>query len=93
MAIRAATDEKDLAYRQRGRLLMDLGRPPEAVAAFDAALGLRPADPEAWLDAARAWRTLGQGDRARKMIDEALRLDPHHAEARRLRDGDGAAAD
>jgi hypothetical protein len=27
------------------------------------------------------------------MIDEALRLDPHHAEARRLRDGDGAAAD
>jgi tetratricopeptide (TPR) repeat protein len=93
MAIRTAKDGKDLAYRQKGRLLMDLGRQTEAVAAFDAALGLRPADPEAWLDAARAWRTLGQADRARKMIDEALRLDPHHAEARRLRDGDGAAAD
>jgi tetratricopeptide (TPR) repeat protein len=89
-AIHAATDGKDLAYRQKGRLLVELGRPTEAVAAFDAALGLRPADPEAWLDAARAWQALGQTDRARKMIDEALRLDPHHAEARRLR-GEGAA--
>jgi tetratricopeptide (TPR) repeat protein len=92
MAIRSATDGKDLAYRHKGRLLLDLGRSTEAVAAFDAALGLRPADPEAWLDAARAWQALGQEDRARKMIDEALRLDPHHAEARRLRD-EGAAAD
>jgi tetratricopeptide (TPR) repeat protein len=86
LAIRAATDGKDLAYRQKGRLLLDLGRPTEAVAAFDAALGFRPADPEAWLDAARAWKALGQGGRARKMVDEALRLDPHLAEARPLRD-------
>ena len=91
-AIRSASDGKDLAYRRKGRLLLDLGRPAAAVPAFDAALGLRPADPDGWIDAARAWRALGQEDRARKMIDEALRLDPDHAEARRLRDGGAAAS-
>src|SRR5207253_11127775 len=84
-AIRAATEGRDLAYRHKGRLLLDLGRPKEAVAAFDAALGLDPTDAEAWFDAARAWQALGQEGRARKLLDEALRLDPDHAQARRLR--------
>src|SRR5256884_354425 len=91
-AIRRATDGRDLAYRHKGRLLLGLGRPKEAIAAFDAALGLHPTDPEAWFDAARAWQALGQEGRARKLLDEALRLDPDHVQARRLR-SDGATPD
>src|SRR5207302_5394435 len=91
-AIRAATEGRDLAYRHKGRLLLDLGRPKEAVAAFDAALGLHPTDAEAWFDAARAWQALGQKGRARKLLDEALRLDPDHAQAHRLR-SEGATTD
>src|SRR3989440_477922 len=64
-AIRAATEGRDLAYRHKGRLLLDLGRPKEAVAAFDAAIGLHPTDAEAWVDAACAWQALGQEGRAR----------------------------
>ncbi|MGI0148154.1 MAG: tetratricopeptide repeat protein, partial [Thermoplasmata archaeon] len=84
-AIRTAVEGRDLAYRRKGVLLLALQRSKEALAAFDAALGLNPTDAEAWLDAARAWKVLGQGTRARKMLDHALRLDPEHAEARRLR--------
>src|SRR5207249_1124668 len=82
----------DLAYRRKGQRLLDLGRPKEAIAAFDAALGLRPSDSEAWLDAARAWQALGQTARARKMLDEAIRLDPQNVEAQRLR-SEGTVAD
>src|SRR5205823_3375645 len=84
-AIRSPSEGRDLAYRRKGQRLLDLGRPKEAIAAFDAALGLRPTDPEAWLDAARGWQALGQTARARKMLDEAIRLDPQNVEARRLR--------
>jgi tetratricopeptide (TPR) repeat protein len=84
-AIHTATESRDLAYRRKGHLLLELDRPKEALAAFDAALGLRPTDPEAWLDAARACQSLGQAARARKMLDEALRLDPEHTHARQLR--------
>jgi len=91
-AIRAATEGRDLAYRRKGGLLLDLGRSREAIATFDAALGLNPVDPEAWLDAARAWKALGQEARARKMVDQALRLDPEHAEARWLK-AEGALED
>jgi tetratricopeptide (TPR) repeat protein len=90
-AIRAATAGRDIAFRRKGRYLLDLGRPKEALAAFDAAIGLRPADPEAWVDAALAWGALGQPSRARKMLDEALRLDPDHVQARRLRSETTAA--
>jgi tetratricopeptide (TPR) repeat protein len=91
-AIRVATEGRDLAYRHKGRLLLDLGRPKEAIAAFDAALGLHPKDAEAWYDAARACQAFGQEGRARKLLDEALRLDPDHVQARRLR-SEGATAD
>src|SRR5947207_2348294 len=91
-AIRSPSEGRDLAYRRKGQRLLDLGRPKEAIAAFDAALGLRPTDPEAWLDAARGWQALGQTARARKMLDEAIRLDPQNVEARRLR-SEAAVAD
>src|SRR5881396_3759595 len=91
-AIRSPSEVRDLAYRRKGQRLLDLGRPKEAIAAFDAALGLRPTDPEAWLDAARGWQALGQTARARKMLDEAIRLDPQNVEARRLR-SEAAVAD
>jgi len=72
-------------------LLLRLNRPKEAVAAFDAAIGLNPTDPETWCDAARAWRALGQEARARKMVDQALRLDPTSSQALDMR-SEGAAS-
>src|SRR5207249_7461263 len=74
-AIRASAKGRDLIYRRKGELLLRLNRPKEAVGAFDAAIGLNPTDPETWCDAARAWRALGQEARARKLVDQALRLD------------------
>jgi len=82
--IRTATDGRDVAYRRKGRQLLELGRPKEAIAAYDAALGLNPADADAWCDAAIAWRAQGQGVRASRMLDHALRLDPSHTRAIRL---------
>src|SRR5205823_2428789 len=79
-AIRVATDGRDLAYRRKGDLLLRVGRVKQAAAAFDAALGLNPTDPEAWRDAARAWKAMGQEARARKMDDQARSLDPDRAE-------------
>src|SRR5256712_6548023 len=90
-AIRATAIGRDLVYRRKGELLLRLNRPKEAVAAFDAAIGLNPTDPETWCDAARAWRALGQDARARKMVDQALRLDPTSSQALNLR-SEGAAS-
>src|SRR5206468_13095176 len=45
-AIRATAIGRELAYRRKGELLLRAGRPKEAVAAFDAAIGLNPTDPE-----------------------------------------------
>jgi tetratricopeptide (TPR) repeat protein len=90
-AIRATRNGRDLVYRRKGELLLRLDRPQEAMSAFDAALGLNPADPEIWCDAARAWRAMGQEGRARKMVDQALRLDPTSPRALDLR-SEGAAS-
>src|SRR2546428_7817483 len=90
-AIRATAIGRDLVYRRKGELLLRLNRPKEAVAAFDAAIGLHPTDPETWCDAARAWRALGQEARARKMVDQALRLDPTSSQALDMR-SEGAAS-
>src|SRR2546428_740611 len=84
-AIRAHTDGRDLVYRRKGELLLRSHRSKEAMSAFDAALGLNPTDPDTWCDAARALRSLGQEDRARKMVDQALRLDPTFSRALDLR--------
>ena len=90
-AIRANADGRDLVYRRKGELLLRSHRSKEAMAAFDAALGLNPTDPDIWCDAARAWRTLGQEDRARKMVDQALRLDPTFSRALDLRSASPAS--
>src|SRR5881409_3678767 len=90
-AIRATAKGRDLVYRRKGELLLRLNRPKEAVRAFDAAIGLNPTDPETWCDSARAWRVLGQEARARKMVDQALRLDPTSSQALDLR-SEGAAS-
>src|SRR5438094_419620 len=90
-AIRAHADGRDLVYRRKGELLLRSHRSKEAMSAFDAALGLNPTDPETWCDSARAWRALGQEARARKMVDQALRLDPTSSQALDLR-FEGAAS-
>ena len=71
--------------KEKGQILLDLRRPREAVAAFDAALGLNSVDADTWCDAALAWRALGQESRAQKMLDRALNLDPANGRAVRLR--------
>src|SRR2546428_7163369 len=73
-AIRANADGRDLVYRRKGELLLRSHRSKEAMSAFDAALGLNPTDPDIMGDTASASRTLGQADRARKMVDQALLL-------------------
>src|SRR3989442_912368 len=90
-AIRATAIGRELAYRRKGELLLRAGRPKETVAAVYAAIGLNPTEPETWCDAARGWRALGQEARARKMVDEALRLDPTSSQALDLR-SEGAAS-
>jgi len=84
-AIRHGAEGRDLAYRRKGGLLLALDRPRDALAAFDAALGLNPSDADAWCDAALAWRAQGQETRATKMLEQALRIDPSHGRATRLR--------
>src|SRR5256712_110857 len=90
-AIRANADGRDLVYRRKGELLLRSHRSKEAMSAFDAALGLNPTDPDIWCDAARAWRSQGQEDRARKMVDQALRLDPTFSRALDLRSASPAS--
>ncbi len=85
-ATRTAPESAAVAYQRKGKLLLDLGRPKEATAAFDAALGLNPRDAALWCDAAVAWRRAGQEAKARKMLDRALALDPTSEPALRLRD-------
>ncbi len=77
-----------------GELLLDAGRPAEAVVAFDRALALSPGRSAALLGRARALARLGRGDEAARayarLLDNWRRADPDLpalAEARR-----GAAA-
>src|SRR5437879_11986843 len=86
-AIRANADGRDLVYRRKGELLLRSHRSKEAMSAFDAALGLNPTDPDIWCDAARAWRGLGPVDRARRMVDQRLRIHPTSARSVHLGSG------
>jgi tetratricopeptide (TPR) repeat protein len=65
----------------RGNALLALGHAGEALAAYDAALALRPADPAGQYNRANALRELGRLEAAVAGYDAALALSPGYGEA------------
>ena len=84
-ALAAAGVARDVAHHRKARILLDAGRPKDALAALDAAIGVNPEEEEYWCDAAVAWRALGRETRAQRMLDGALRINPSSTRARALR--------
>ena len=71
------------AWRRLGSALLHLaGRPAEAVAPLQAAIGRRPGDPLAQAELGVALAALGRTTEATAAFDEAARLDPGFFESR-----------
>ena len=68
------------AHLDRARAVVAMGDQAAARADLDAAIGLVPADPMAWLLSATLARRLGDLPRARNDIAEALKRDPYAAD-------------
>jgi predicted Zn-dependent protease len=75
------------ALRLLGGILIDRGRPSDALAPLSRLLRLAPADVGGRMLLARAHRHLGQLDLARRTLDDAVTVDPYdpslHAELAR----------
>lgn len=71
-------------HNSRGRALLLIGDPREALKAHDAALAANPSSAEAHLGRARAQLDLGDPDTAAANASAALELNPRHAGAWRL---------
>lgn len=69
------------SHHARGEILLALGRPDEALAAYRAATGLAPDHAAAWFGSGMALRDLGRLPEALRGFEEALRLRPDDAEA------------
>ncbi|HEY4174569.1 MAG TPA: tetratricopeptide repeat protein, partial [Rhodopila sp.] len=69
----------------RGDSLRHLGEPAEAVAAYDQAVGLRPALTDAWVSRGKVLRELGEFDDALDSFETALKIDPSYLRARNER--------
>jgi tetratricopeptide (TPR) repeat protein len=69
------------ALNSRGNALGRLGRPAEALKAFQAGLVVTPRDPDLQVNAANAWRDLGRPADALKALDRAIALAPRLAVA------------
>lgn len=65
-----------------GRAFLRAGRPREAMAEFDHALGLSPGNPAALTGRAAAWIALGRQDAARQELRRALAAEPCFLPAR-----------
>jgi hypothetical protein len=76
-----APDTEQVAT-ERGRLLLTLGRPAEALSAFGRALALTPDDPRAISNRAVALAALGSREAAIAELQRALEKDPCLFEAR-----------
>jgi len=79
--LRDAPDVESVAT-ERGRLLMTLGRPAEALSAFGRALALNPNDARAVSNRAVALAALGSRDAAIVEFQRALEKDPCLSDAR-----------
>ncbi len=66
---------------QLGRSLLFLGKPVDALVAFNRALDVRPEHKEAWLGKALALHESGRSAQALDAIADALKLDPRYAAA------------
>lgn len=73
------------AHMLRGDSLRHLGEPAEAVAAYDRAIGLRPAVTDAWVNRGKALREFGEFADALDSFGTALKIDPGHLRARNER--------
>jgi len=82
--VRRATAARDVVFHRKAQLLLVAGRPRDALRALDTAIGLNPHDDVYWCDAALAWRALGRDDRARRLVDRALDLNPSSERAKAL---------
>jgi serine/threonine-protein kinase len=70
-------------HMYRGWGLRALGRFPEAIAAYRAAIETNPADPLGHLGLGETLRLSHQPELARSAYEAALKIDPHHASALR----------
>jgi tetratricopeptide (TPR) repeat protein len=77
-----ASAEKGVAYRNRGSARADAGANAEALADFNQAVALRPADPVSYAGRAGARLALRDFDGAIADYSEALRLAPETASSR-----------
>lgn len=64
----------------RGQLLMDMGRPNEAVDAYVQATKFTPDDPVVWLNLSAAAQSAGSLGRAVAAIRQAINLTPRDAD-------------
>lgn len=69
------------AWFLRGNILYSLARAPEALAAFDKALALKPGDPGALCNRGETLRQLARFPEAAAMFDEVLAQNPRSVEA------------
>jgi tetratricopeptide (TPR) repeat protein len=67
--------EPGRAQRHQGWLLVEAGRPREALPLVQSALGRSP-DPTAWVLLGRTWMALGELERAREAFAQAVWLHP-----------------
>jgi hypothetical protein len=74
-------------WLNRGNVMQELDRHPEAIAAYDEALRLRPNYPEALSSVGVVLKEAGEIDRALTYFDAALRYKPDYADARNNRAG------
>lgn len=76
---RVARVPQDLeAWIRLGNLNYDMGRPAEAIRAYEKALALKPGDPDVITDMGTMYRLLGQPQKAVELFREAHRVDPNH---------------
>ncbi|MDB5171446.1 MAG: uncharacterized protein JWN51_219 [Phycisphaerales bacterium] len=75
---RSPTNQRNL-----GNILKEMGRLPQAEAAFRASLALAPNDPEALAQLGLTLALQGRGEEARACHEAALAIDRHHAPALR----------
>ena len=72
------------AHNRRGDALLLLGRANEALAAYNAALGLRPTDAYVLLNRGNAYRALGQTAEARADFEAAIKNAADQPKAKKL---------
>jgi len=88
-ALALAPEDPQVAS-EMGRLYLESGRAPGALAEFGRALALEPRNPRALSNRGVALQALGQTEAARRDFERALSLDPCLFEARlNLREGPG----